>query len=387
MTTNDRAFDLNALLDETVRVSRVLGQDPFMVLHGGGNTSAKDEHFLWAKASGFDLGALTRDGLVKLRRQDLSAMLAQPAFSDVGLMEGYASATVRQGQPAPTIEALLHHALPFASVLHTHADAVVALTDTVHGIDLAVDVLGDDVLPIPYVMPGFELAQLAAHRWAASGGGARALVLQHHGLFTMAETPEEALELHVRLVGRAENHVRAAGVNLREAFDSQPHVLSAADGPIAAHLLETLSPYFAASSVALQVDDAETRAFLGRSDLTDISQRGPTTLEHVIRTKRVPMLGGDVDAYVRDYQAYFERNGRAGDGLRMLSPAPRVILHPDLGLVTVGDTLAAASAVMDIYRHTIRIIEAAERMGGYHTIAEEQAFRIEYWELEQRRLA
>lgn len=364
----------------------MLGQDPFLVLHGGGNTSFKDDDFIWAKASGFDLGALVDEGLVQLRRPDLDSLLSRDELSDIGMMEGYAAATVLGGQPAPTIEALLHHALPFTSILHTHADAIVALTDTDQGLGLVTEVLGDEVLTVPFVMPGFELAKQASALWKETGGKPRALVLQHHGLFTMADTVEEAYELHLDIVGRAEAYIESAGVDLRAPFSDAVRELSRDESGAAAALLDALLAHSTSPVTVLVCDDNEVRSFIGREDLQRVALVGPTTLEHVIRTKRVPLLGNDVARYIREYEEYFARNKTDHGALRMLEPLPRVILHPEIGLVAVGASRQAASAVMDIYRHTIRIIDAAERLGGYRTVTEAQAFGIEYWELEQRRL-
>jgi rhamnose utilization protein RhaD (predicted bifunctional aldolase and dehydrogenase) len=299
------------------------------------------------------------------------------------MMAGYAAASRKPSAPAPTIESLLHHALPFRSVLHTHADAIVALTDTVHGPELAAQVLGDDVIVVPYVMPGFELAVTASAAWQARRADrCTAIVLAHHGLFTMGDEVAEAYDRHLELVRRAEEFLAREAGWRADPFDGADGV--GADVPRELRAaLDAVAP--ASPAVAVCTDD-EVRAFVTRADLPVVAQRGPTTLEHVIRTKRVPMLGRDVDAYVEDYTRYFERNAPRSPGVRMLDPTPRVILDPDLGLVTTGPDPATAQAVLDIYRHTIRIIAAAERLGGYRTMTEAQAFDIEYWELEQRRL-
>lgn len=377
---------METLLRDTVAASRRLGQDPFLVLHGGGNTSCKNDTYLWAKASGFDLGELSREGLVQLRRADLADLLARDHLGDIEMMDGYAAATVEAGRPAPTIEALLHHALPFPSVLHTHADAIVALTDTVHGLSLVSRVLGDDVLTVPYVMPGFELAVLVQRVWRESGERARAIVLQHHGLFTMGESVEDAAQLHLRLVARAEAYVASLGTDLRAPFADAVRPLERAHSPAARRLLDELTAHATGPILALRCDDAEVRGFLSRDDLAELTGRGPTTLEHVIRTKRVPLIGGDVAAYVAEYRAYFARHRDSGDDLVMLDPTPRVILHPELGLVAAGADAKGAGAAMDIYRHSLRLMTAAAGMGGYRSVTEAEAFGIEYWELEQRRL-
>lgn len=382
MSDTGSRSDLHA---QTVAASRALGQDPFLVLHGGGNTSYKDEDHLWAKASGFDLGHLTDDGLVQLRRADLASMLQVEALTDIQMMDGYAAATVEPGRPAPTIEALLHHALPFRSVLHTHADAIVALTDTTQWASIIETVYAGEVLAVPYVMPGFDLAKVVPAAWNAAGGSARAVILRHHGLFTMGDDVAQTLELHLSIVARAEAHLASAGSAIREPFAPAITALTG-DTPSAAVLLDALARHAMTPVVALRCDDAEVRAFLDRTDLADLTGRGPTTLEHVIRTKRIPLIGDDVGAYVDAYRTYFERNRGTREDLIMLDPTPRIILHRELGLIATGVDERAATAAMDIYRHTIRVMQAAELLGGYQTLSESQAFDLEYWELEQRRL-
>jgi rhamnose utilization protein RhaD (predicted bifunctional aldolase and dehydrogenase) len=374
--------DTDRRVAETLHASRLLGRDPFLVLHGGGNTSVKSVEAIWAKASGFDLGQLGPDGLVELDRQRLQAMLEGSELSDLAMMAGYEVASRGVGVPAPTIESLLHHALPFRSVLHSHADAIVALTDTVQGLDLVTAVLGDDVIVVPYVMPGFELAVTASAAWQERRNErCAAIVLAHHGLFTMGDEVADAYSRHVELVRRAEEFLAREAAPLTGPFTDPDE--SAEIPPNLREALDTYAPRPLSVSVCT---DAEVREFISRADLPVVSQRGPTTLEHVIRTKRVPLLGRDVAGYVRDYGVYFERNASRSPGVHMLDPTPRVILDPELGLVTTGPDARSANAVMDIYRHTIRIIVATERLGGYRTMSEAQAFDIEYWELEQRKL-
>lgn len=373
------------LVDETLRVSRLLGEDPFLVLVGGGNTSAKADDRLWAKASGFDLGCLTPQGLVEVDRRKLDALLDRTTLSDLDMVAGYQDALIDPSDASPTIEALLHHALPHASVLHTHADAIVTLTDTVRGTDLVSDALGEDVIVLPYIMPGFDLAKIGSAAWHEHAGrDVRAIVLAHHGLFTMGDTPQEAYDRHVDLVTRAEKYVeRHTGIDLRAplvpATSSSPSALAA--------LQEELTDHATGPVAVLAHRDAEIDTFLAREDLEELTQRGPTTLEHVIRTKRVPMVDGTVANYVAEYAEYFRRHrDRGGQELQMLDPVPRVILDREHGLVTTGTDERAAQAAQDIYRHSIRVMTAAESLGGYRTMTEAQAFDIEYWELEQRRL-
>ncbi|GAA4289094.1 class II aldolase/adducin family protein [Georgenia daeguensis] len=385
MSEHHRPAADTPLIAGTLAVSRRLGQDPYLVLHGGGNTSAKNDRHMWVKASGFDLGHLTKSGLVPVSRAALARMLTEDSVSDTEMIDRYRAALIRPEDPLPTIEALLHHALPSPVVLHTHADAIVALTDTVHGPHVVREALGQNVLVLPYVMPGFRLAKEVLAAWQAyEPGSPAAVVLAHHGLFTTGHDPAEALDHHLELVARAESYIfGATGVLLRSPFAQTRESPS----PELDRLREKLHEHATGPLVVAQYHDTEIETFLRRPDVADITQRGPTTLEHVIRTKRVPLLGDDVDAFVANYRAYYDlHRHRTSVPTRMLDPVPRVVLHPRLGLITTGPDAAAVRAVQDIYRHTIRIITAAEALGGYRTMTPAHAFDIEYWELEQRRL-
>lgn len=382
---------MDGLIRETLSVSRELGANPNLVLHGGGNTSVKNERFLWAKASGFDLAALDSAGLVRTRRPVLEEMVKREAMSDVAMMDGYREALVCSDDASPTIEALVHHVLPHTSVLHTHADAIVTLTDTRGSENVVHAALGERVLILPFVMPGWALARTIADAIDENGGADwDGIVLSHHGLFTFGDTVAEARDAHLRLVDKAVGFLRAeTGVDLSAEYTV--HGIGNGVAPVAegGEELENLKQALTGHGLAefSQHCDEEVADFLSREDLQLVSQRGPSTLEHVIRTKRVPMLGFDLSGYMQEYVQYYERNRlRATVATEMLSPAPRVVLDRSIGIVTAGASAKESRVAMDIYRHTIRIIEAAERLGGYVTVSEGQAFDIEYWELEQRKL-
>ncbi|PPL19088.1 SDR family NAD(P)-dependent oxidoreductase [Microterricola pindariensis] len=377
---------LASALDEIVRVSRLLGSDPALVLHGGGNTSIKARsedvtgaqlELVLVKGSGWDLGTIEAPGFAPLRRRRLLELLQLEALSDSAMVNELRQASLSATAPTASIEALLHAHLPARVVLHSHADAIVALTDQPDGLRRAAEVLGERVVVLPYVMPGFDLARMVA---STELGDADAIVLANHGLFTFADDADAALNRHRALVAAAS---AALGV---ESWGAEGARVERAGAP--AQLAALRRDIARAAGRPLLVrQSASERAlrFAGRDDLAGVTARGTATPEHVIRTKRVPLLGTDVAAYADDYLRYVAEN--RGDGeYTVLDPAPRVVLDPELGLLTVGATPAAADAVHDIYLHTMDIIDAADRDGGYASLDEAQSFEIEYWELEQARI-
>ena len=131
----------------------------------------------------------------------------------------------------------------------------------------------------------------------------------------------------------------------------------------------------------------EKMNFCLREDLLKISQSGPATPDHVIRTKRLPMVGRDIDLYSKKYQEYFNRNSkRYKKSLRILDTVPRVIIDKEFGLCTVGRNIKEATIVNEIYSHTIKIISQSCALSGYKALPEEDIFDVEYWELEQAKL-
>jgi NAD(P)-dependent dehydrogenase (short-subunit alcohol dehydrogenase family) len=257
----------------------------------------------------------------------------------------------------------------------------VTITNTADGADYVREIFGDDVVVIPYVRPGFELARDAAAAWPDQAHtGTVGLVLLQHGLFSIGETAEEAYACHVDLLERAARWL-----------DTRTPASRPAPPPVTAPVVEiarlrhALSDAAGRSMIVRPLASEATRRFAARSDVAEIATRGPTTPDHVIRTKRVPMIGRDVDKYVREYTSYFDEY--AQPGLVMLDPAPRVVIDSELGVLAVGENAGAAQVVADLYSHTIPVIETAEDgLGGYVALSPRDIFGVEYWELEQAKL-
>jgi rhamnose utilization protein RhaD (predicted bifunctional aldolase and dehydrogenase)/NAD(P)-dependent dehydrogenase (short-subunit alcohol dehydrogenase family) len=372
--------------------SQLLGRDPTLVLHGGGNTSVKLREtdvlgdaidVLYVKGSGWDLATIREAGFAPVKLGHLQRLARLESLSDPQMVSELGTHLLRAGAPAPSVEAILHAILPYRYVDHTHADAVLAVTNTVDGATRVRDIYGADVVVIPYVMPGFELARVCAREFPRqSHAGTLGMVLLNHGIFSFGDSARQAYERMIALVGRAEDYLarhRArhasvpAGnsVNRRELAQLR-HELSACAGfPL---ILATCS-------------DPEMLAFAQRSDLAQLSQQGPATPDHVIRTKRLPMLGRDVAAYAAHYREYFARHaGRAQQPVTMLDPAPRIVLDPAFGLGSAGRTVREAAIARDIYTHTIQVILDATALDGYRALPEADLFDVEYWDLEQAKL-
>lgn len=392
--SDDEAASFEGPLAQRVYTSRLLGRDHTLVLHGGGNTSVKitvpnlfgePEDILYVKGSGWDLETIEPQGFAPVRLKQVQRLATLERLSDAQMVQELRAAMIDPSAPAPSVETILHALLPARFVDHTHADALLATTNTTDGEQRVREIYGDSVVVVPYVMPGFDLARVVAELLPRqSTPNTIGLVLLNHGFFSFGESARESYERMIELVARAEEYLAAhAAWDLPAANGSGPNVSRLE----LAGLRREVSSAAGFPVIAARHSDPKEMAFVQRADLSVISQQGPATPDHVIRTKRLAQVGRDVAAYAAAYRAYFEEHAAAsGQPLKMLDPAPRVVLDPTLGLLTIGRTAQDAAVAFDIYSHTIDVIQRATALGGYRALSAADIFAVEYWDLEQAKL-
>lgn len=379
-----------ALLDDLVESSRHLGADPSLVLHGGGNTSVKatwqdltgqEIEVLFIKGSGHDLATIGRGGFAPLRLARLRELLPPVTMGDLELGNELRAASLDASAPNPSVETLVHALVPHAAVLHSHADAVLAITNTDGGRQKVADLYGDTVVIVDYVMPGPDLGEACFQAWQEQAHeGTEGIVVLNHGLFAVGDTPSQALQRHEAMIARA-----------REFLGAVPEHPDPAAEPVDVLALAQLRSRISAAAgkplVVRRRMDGQVAAFLSDPVLRETTAQGPMTPDHVLYTKRTPMLGRDVDGFVADYREYFAAHkDRRGLELTMLDPAPRVVLDDDLGMLSVGRTARETGITEDIYSHTMDTIELAQAQGGYVALPPGDIFDLEYWVLEQQKL-
>jgi len=389
---DDEAKQHQGDLAERVYSSRLLGANPDLVLHGGGNTSVKGDWqdifgeqvaTLFVKGSGSDLATIEQKDFVPVRLDAVLKLAALEKLSDMEMARELKLATLDPTSPAPSVEAILHALIPHRFVDHTHADAIIAITNTVKGEARIRDIYGDEVIVLPYVMPGFDLAKLCAEVFPNQATVRTiGMVLMNHGIFSFGDTAKQSYDRMIELVGRAEAYLEK-NAPLAAVKDSQ----SSADWLALATLRKQVSSAAGFPMLLRTSSNSAALSFANHLKAGDISQRGPATPDHVIRTKRVPMFGRDVDAYVHTYKKYFNKHSKlAKQSLTMLDPAPRVIVDSEFGLVSAGRSARDTKIAEDIYSHTMGIILRGETLGGYQALGEADLFNMEYWDLEQAKL-
>ncbi|MHB1231974.1 MAG: bifunctional aldolase/short-chain dehydrogenase [Burkholderiales bacterium] len=378
-----------------VYTSRLLGRDKSLVLHGGGNTSVKlreknilgaEEDLLYVKGSGWDLEYIEAAGFAPVRLDHMLKLAQLPQLSDPQMVNELVTNMTRASAPVPSVETILHALLPYKYVDHTHADAVIALTNTAHGEQRIREIYGNAVVIIPYVMPGFDLARLVAEIFAREAHAEiQGMVLLNHGIFSFGATAREAYERMIALVSRAEAYLQT-----HRAWDIALPSIELKDKPLRhaiAALRKSVSALLDAPAILATSQDPKYLSFARRDDLGGIARQGPATPDHVIRTKRVPLLGRDTAGFAADYRAYFEAHApRAKSPVTILDTAPRVILDMEIGLAAAGRSAQDAAIVADIYDHTIDIILRSTALGGYRALPAQDIFDVEYWDLEQAKL-
>jgi rhamnose utilization protein RhaD (predicted bifunctional aldolase and dehydrogenase)/NAD(P)-dependent dehydrogenase (short-subunit alcohol dehydrogenase family) len=382
-------------LGETVYASRLLGADRTLVLHGGGNTSVKQAasdlfgdaiDVLWVKGSGSDLATIERRGFVAVDRQRVARLAQLTTLSDLEMELELRRSQLDPEAPCPSVEAMIHAVIPDASVMHTHADALLAIANTRDGAERIRGLYGDRVIVVPYARSGFEIGRAAAlaheeQRTAATIG----MMLMNHGLFTFGATPREAYDTMITLVTEAEAYLFENASPPRA-----PSIMTGSasfDRVAFAELRLLVSTSAGRPCILTRHGDPESWAFARRSDVAEITGRGPATPDHVIWTKYRPLIGRDVEGYAHWYMDYFEANLERNPDARMLDPAPRVVIDEQLGLSTAGPDVRSADVAGDIYARTMWIMEQADSIGGYEALPPAEIFDLEYWELEQAKLA
>jgi len=376
-----------------VYTSRLLGRDKSLVLHGGGNTSVKlrekdvfgeEIEVLHVKGSGSDLETIALGGFSPVALEPARRLASLPQLSDPQMVNELNTRVLRADAPFPSVETLLHAILPHQYVDHTHADAVLSISNAPDGEKRVREIYGKRVVVIPYVMAGFDLASYCAREFPKQAGKETVgMVLLSHGIFSFGSSARESYERMIELVSMAEDYLkkhRAWEVKL--SGEAQK-----ADRQEIADLRRAISDQAGFPVVVKVNQSSKSLGFAQHPQVEKLSQQGPATPDHLLYTKPIPMLGRDVTGFARKYREYFERHAPQAKELKtMLDAAPRMALDPQLGVVAAGRTAREAAIVEELYDHTIDVILRAEALGGWRAVSEKHLFDIEYWDLEQAKL-
>ncbi|SFV64466.1 short chain dehydrogenase [hydrothermal vent metagenome] len=360
-----------------------MGQSDALVLHGGGNTSLKriidGEGILYVKGSGWDLASIKAEGFSPVKMFALLEMAELDFLSDTDMVLAQKEAMIDKTAPNPSVEAILHALIPFKFVDHTHADAIVTISNSKNG-DEYIEKLFPNFLIVPYVMPGFLLAKKINEMtqntdWEKCEG----IILHNHGIFTFDNDAKKSYDKMIEAVSRAEEFIEEhASVELLQI---EPMI------SCDMNRLKTAIEKAKGHKIVLKVNQTQLALnYASNSHLEEFATRGVLTPEHIIRTKHQPLiidannLEDDLEDYIEGYKEYFDTF--ATDEI-MLNPAPNYAIIKDFGVILFGKNEKEVNILNDIVEHTMLAVLRADKLGGYESISMADSFAMEYWELEQ----
>jgi rhamnose utilization protein RhaD (predicted bifunctional aldolase and dehydrogenase)/NAD(P)-dependent dehydrogenase (short-subunit alcohol dehydrogenase family) len=383
-----------SLLKMRVYTSRLLGLEEDLVMHGGGNTSVKIkeknifgefEDILYVKGSGWDLATIEPQGFTPVKLDQLHKLVKLDKLSDIDMVKYQRMAVTNPAAPNPSVETILHGIIPYTFVDHTHADSVVVITNSPKGKEQIQKIYGKNMMIIPYVMPGFILAKTIYEMtkgidWEKLDG----MILLNHGVFTFDHDPKKSYEKMIKIVSKAEDYLKKKKAVKTKAAKSEK-----IDPLKLAQIRKDVS-VLTGKPVLSRLDNSGTSVgFSNLKNVKTIAGRGPITPDHIIRTKRVPVHFSknhkkDLDAFQKSYNGYFKKYKKKE---QKLDQAPRWGILPGLGTLAFGPSPKHVRIIEDIARHTKKAIVQAEKLGGWKTLSQKDLFEMEYWSLEQAKLA
>jgi rhamnose utilization protein RhaD (predicted bifunctional aldolase and dehydrogenase)/NAD(P)-dependent dehydrogenase (short-subunit alcohol dehydrogenase family) len=399
---------INPELALRVYTSKLIGCDPDLVMHGGGNTSCKTTAFDWfgreiqvlcVKGSGWDLGNIEAPGLPAVRLENLLELRKLEVLNDEDMVNALRSNLMDQASPNPSVEALLHAFIPHKVIDHTHATPFLALANLPDPKAIVREIFADEMAIVPYVMPGFALAKLAAEI-AECHSEAKGLLLLQHGHFTWGKDAKESYDRVIEQTNRVEDWF----ANYRAGIQYQGAAIQGADSYGLINNLKKASNSIrgkATQSLIFNlIDDPSIIMQIDQHIARGVTGRGVATPDHVIRIKGKPLVLTRADqlngldaitrsimSYISDYEDYFEKWSIQADSPKiMIDPMPKLVWAEGVGLFGIGSSVKEAKMFTDLGVQNVRVITDSEMAGGFYPVANKDLFDMEYWSLEQAKL-
>ncbi len=392
-----------------VYTTRLLGRNPELVLHGGGNTSVKSistdldgkkYDVLCVKGSGWDMAEIEPAGLPEVKLQPLLDMKKKKYLSDDDMVSFQKKNLINPKSPNPSVETFLHAFLPHKFVDHTHSDAIMKVTNRPNNLKFCKKIFGKNVSIVPYVMPGFSLAQKINEVYSKNPN-INCLILLNHGIFTFADSAKESYDLMIKYVTDAEKALGKLKRKKVKQIKKLKHNFSPED--IAPILRGLLSQNKDEKFILNFRKNLHLDYFINGKDVGRYSFEGTATPDHVIRVKPFPLIikikrhtsieqfkiiaTKSFKNYRKKYENYFHTNKKKiKENKTMLDTSPRVILVQNIGLFAVGNNLSAAKIAGDLTETNARVITTVEETSRYKFLPKKDLFDIEYWSLEQAKI-
>ncbi len=410
--------------------ARLLGSDPELVLHGGGNTSVKSNFLdlfgnmkkvLHVKGSGWDLETIEPEGHPAVKLEPLIKLRKLDKLSDEDMVALQRQNLINPNSPNPSVETLLHAFIPEKFIDHTHSISILAIANQPNAAEICKELFGDKLGIVPYVMPGFDLAiaalnnyELISEKLALSNKKIEGLILLNHGIFTFGSTAKESYERMIKTVNKADSFLKRKvnlkidrNIDIKKINDSYVKFIPLLRGILGRKSFE----YGGRKNLIFSIRTSKNiNEFLGKKNLKELIKRGVATPDHVIRTKAYPLLiqplsskeltneedinswktnlDKDLQIYIDEYKNYFNKNNsRVGCIKKQLNPIPKILLLPGFGLIGIGNDKKSSDIVADIGESWIETVLSAESISKFKPVSESDTFDLEYWSLEQAKIS
>ncbi len=392
-----------------VYTTRLLGRNKKLVLHGGGNTSVKTKikdidgkkyDVLCVKGSGWDMADIEPEGLPAVKLEPLLSLKNKKYLSDENMVSYQKKNLINIKSPNPSVETFLHAFLPFKYVDHTHADAILNITNRPGGLNFCKKIFGHKVSIVPYVMPGFMLSKKVSEIYSVNPN-INCLILMNHGIFTFADEAKEAYSLMIKYVSQAERAIKKLKVKKIKQIKNFSTKFTAQEiAPIIRGLSSNNKDQKFIVNYRL---NKHLKYFMNGKNVRSYSSKGTATPDHVIRVKPFPLIitpkkNSSIEEfkltaekafnnYRKKYANYFNVNKKKVKGKKvMLDTSPRVVFVQNIGMFSIGKDLNSAKIAGDLTDTNAKVIASVEETSTYKFIPEKDLFDVEYWTLEQAKI-
>ena len=393
-----------------VYTTQLLGKNNNLVLHGGGNTSVKTiikdidgkkHDVLCVKGSGWDMANIEPEGLPAVKLDPLLSLKNKKYISDEDMVNFQKRNLIDVLAPNPSVETFLHAFLPFKFIDHTHADAILNITNRPNGKELCKKIFSDDVAIVPYVMPGFLLAKKVDEIYSKNPH-VNCLILMNHGIFTFSNTAKHAYSLMIKYVSQAEKTISKLKKTKIKQITNYP--LNYKPHEIAPIIRGLISNKESDQKFILNFrSNNHISYFMNGKNVKSYSDQGTITPDHVIRIKPFPLIinpsktsslnefknlvSKEIKSFKTKYMDYFKKNQKKiKEKKTMLDTSPRIAYVQNIGMFSIGTNLKSAKIAGDLSETNARVISSVEETAKYKTISKKDIFDIEYWSLEQAKI-
>ncbi len=390
---------INKDLALRIYTTHLLGRNPKLVLHGGGNSSVKsvgknlykqNVNLIYVKGSGWDMSNLNELGMPGLELKPLLETINLSKLNDNDMVNLLRSNLINANSPNPSVETLLHAYLPFKFVDHTHSNAFLSILNQPNSSALIKNIFGNKVGIVPYIMPGFSLAKECLKIFKKNKK-VQGLALINHGIFTFGDTAKQSYERMINFVSDVEDYISKNKIKLKTHTNKSK--INMFDFMLS--IRKSFASYSKNKWILKFHNENEDRTISSTHNLNNLLNKGPVTPDHVIRIKskilfisknKFQKIDEEIKKYCQSYKKYFLKNKTFVDNCIITDPLPRIILLEGIGIVSSGTKLKDQNISYDIFRSMASSVLDAERIGKFKSIGEKDIFKMEYWPLERAKL-